>query len=163
MRAIVLEKFGGLDSLVYKDIPEPEHGRLTRPFIKLGAAIHDRTAAGWTRVQRWYRAADRRSPIDLKIIGVVLALAVIAGVVVLTSGFGLYGEDEGGGGKGKQAPAPEEIEVAKLAGQVYLRFKQLPQAHPADLGEVAFHVHAIGRIVFARAAIRAHPEHWTFK
>jgi NADPH:quinone reductase-like Zn-dependent oxidoreductase len=24
MRAIVLEKFGGLDSLVYKDIPEPE-------------------------------------------------------------------------------------------------------------------------------------------
>ena len=32
----------------------------------------------------------------------------------------------------------EEIEVAKLAGQVYLKFKQLPQAHPADLGEVAF-------------------------
>jgi len=24
MRALVLEKFGGLDSLVYKDIPEPE-------------------------------------------------------------------------------------------------------------------------------------------
>jgi NADPH:quinone reductase len=24
MRAIVLEKFGGRDSLVYKDIPEPE-------------------------------------------------------------------------------------------------------------------------------------------
>jgi NADPH:quinone reductase-like Zn-dependent oxidoreductase len=24
MRAIVLEKFGGLDSLVYKDIPAPE-------------------------------------------------------------------------------------------------------------------------------------------
>ena len=62
-----------------------------------------------------------------------------------------------------QGLTPEEIEVAKLAAQVYLRFKQLPQAHPADLGEVAFHVHAIGRIVFARAAIRAHPEHWTFK
>ncbi len=58
---------------------------------------------------------------------------------------------------------PEEIEVARLAGQVYLRFKELPQAHPADLGELAFHVHAIGRILFARAAIRAHPEHWTFK
>jgi hypothetical protein len=57
----------------------------------------------------------------------------------------------------------EEIEVATLAGQVYLRFKELPQAHPADLGELAFHVHAIGRIVFARAAIRAHPDHWTFK
>ena len=51
--------------------------------------------------------------------------------------------------------------MAKLAGQVYLRFKELPQAHPSDLGELAFHVHAIGRIVFARAAIRAHPEHWT--
>ena len=62
-----------------------------------------------------------------------------------------------------QGLTPEEIEVAKLAGQVYLRFKELPQAHPADLGEIAFHVHAIGRIVFARAAIRAHPEHWTFK
>ena len=24
MRAIVLEKFGGLDSLVYKEVPEPE-------------------------------------------------------------------------------------------------------------------------------------------
>ena len=58
---------------------------------------------------------------------------------------------------------PEEITVARLAGQVYLAFRELPQAHPADLGEVAFHVHALGRIVFARAAIRAHPEHWTFK
>jgi hypothetical protein len=57
----------------------------------------------------------------------------------------------------------DEIEVAKLAGQVFLRFKELQQAHPADLREVAFHVHAIGRIVLARAAIRAHPEHWTFK
>jgi hypothetical protein len=62
-----------------------------------------------------------------------------------------------------QGLTPEEIEVAKLAGRVYLAFKKLPQAHPADLGELAFHVHAIGRIVFARAAIRAHPEHWTFK
>jgi hypothetical protein len=58
---------------------------------------------------------------------------------------------------------PEEIEVARLAGQVYLRFKELPQAHPAELGELAVHVHAFGRIVFARAAIRAHPDQWTFK
>jgi len=62
-----------------------------------------------------------------------------------------------------QGLTAEEIEVAQLAGQVYLKFKQLPQAHPSDLGEMARHVHAIGRIVFARAAIRAHPEHWTFK
>ena len=58
---------------------------------------------------------------------------------------------------------PEEIEVAKLAGQFFLAFKELPQAHPADLDEAAFHVHALGRIVLARAAIRAHPEHWQFK
>jgi hypothetical protein len=57
----------------------------------------------------------------------------------------------------------EEIAVAKLAGQFFLAFKELPQAHPSDLEEVAFHVHALGRIVLARAAIRAHPEHWQFK
>jgi hypothetical protein len=32
MRAILLEKFGDLDSLVYKDIPEPE--------LKAGARCH---------------------------------------------------------------------------------------------------------------------------
>jgi ribosomal protein L4 len=58
---------------------------------------------------------------------------------------------------------PEEIEVTKLAGQVYLRFKELPQAHPSDHDQVVCHVHAIQRIVMTRAAIRAHPEHWTFK
>jgi ribosomal protein L4 len=58
---------------------------------------------------------------------------------------------------------PEEVEVAKLAGQVYLRFRALPQAHPSDHEDVIVHVHAIQRIVMARAAIRAHPEHWTFK
>jgi hypothetical protein len=57
----------------------------------------------------------------------------------------------------------EEIAVAKLAGRFFLVFKELPQAYPADLDEVAFHVHALGRIVLARAAIRAHPEHWQFK
>ena len=51
-----------------------------------------------------------------------------------------------------QGLTPDEIEVAKLAGQLYLKFKQLPQAHPADLGEMAHHVHAIGRIVFALVA-----------
>jgi hypothetical protein len=62
-----------------------------------------------------------------------------------------------------QGLTEEEIAVAKLAGQFFLAFKELPQAHPADLDEVVFHVHALGRIVLARAAIRAHPEHWQFK
>ncbi len=58
---------------------------------------------------------------------------------------------------------PEEIEVARLAGQVYVKFRELPQAHPADNDDLIGHVHAIQRIVMTRAAIRAHPEHWTFK
>ena len=62
-----------------------------------------------------------------------------------------------------QGLTPEEIEVAKLAGQVYVKFKELPQAHPSDLDEVISHVHAIQRVVMSRAAIRAHPNHWTFK
>ncbi len=99
-----------------EEIPEPEHSRLARPFIKLGAGIHDRTARIWATVKRGYRSADRRSPIDLKIVVGVLVVALIAGIVVLTSGFGLYGEDEGKEGKGKSAPAPEEIEVAVLNG-----------------------------------------------
>jgi hypothetical protein len=57
----------------------------------------------------------------------------------------------------------EEIAVAKLTGQFFFAFKELPQAHPSDLDEVVFHVHALSRIVLARAAIRAHPEHWQFK
>jgi LytR cell envelope-related transcriptional attenuator len=99
-----------------EEIPEPEHGRIAGPFIRLGSAIHDRTAAGWARVKRGYRAVDRRSPVDLRIVLGVLSVAVIAGVIVLTSGFGLYGEDEGRDGRDKAAPAPEDIEVAVLNG-----------------------------------------------
>ena len=57
----------------------------------------------------------------------------------------------------------EELAVAKLAGKVFLEFEKLPQAHPSDLDEVRFHVHALDRIVLARAAVRAHPEHWQFR
>src|SRR5438105_2284224 len=45
----------------------------------------------------------------------------------------------------------EEIAIAKLAGQVFLRFKELPRAHPSDLDDVVFHVHAIQRIVLSLA------------
>ena len=51
-----------------------------------------------------------------------------------------------------------EQEVLRLAGRFYREFRELPQLHPADLDEVAFHVHALGRIVGMRAAHRAHPE-----
>lgn len=99
-----------------EEVPEPEHGRLARPFINLGAGIHDRTARMWSGVRSGYRAADRRSPVDLRFILGFLAIAAIAGLVLLTSGFGLYGEDEGKQRKGKTAPPPERIEVAVLNG-----------------------------------------------
>jgi hypothetical protein len=99
-----------------EEIPEPEHGRLAAPFIRLGAGIHDQTARMWSGVGRGYRAADRRSPVDLRFILGFLAIAAIAGIVVLTSGFGLYGEDAGKQRQGKSAPPPEKIEVAVLNG-----------------------------------------------
>jgi hypothetical protein len=34
----------------------------------------------------------------------------------------------------------------------------LPQLHPADLQEAAFHIHALARIIGMRAAHRAHPD-----
>ena len=52
----------------------------------------------------------------------------------------------------------DEQAVLKLAGGFYRAFSALPQLHPADLDEVAFHVHALGRVVGMRAAHRAHPD-----
>jgi hypothetical protein len=99
-----------------EDIPEPEHGRIMGPLIRFGAAIHDRFATGWAAVGRGYRAADRRSPIDLRFVLGFLAVAAVAAAVVLTSGFGLYGDDGEKADRGKKAPPPGEIEVAVLNG-----------------------------------------------
>lgn len=75
---------------------------------------------------RW-EEADRRSPIDLKIILVAL-LAVLIGVGVVTSGFGLLGGSDqpattqAGAGKGGKGPGgggeekPPETKVAVLNG-----------------------------------------------
>jgi NADPH2:quinone reductase len=51
MRAIVLEKFGGLDSLVYKEIPDPEPraGHVVVEIKAFGinhAEMHMRRASG---------------------------------------------------------------------------------------------------------------------
>jgi hypothetical protein len=51
-----------------------------------------------------------------------------------------------------------ELEVLKIPGQFFRAFEALPQLHPTDLEEAAFHVHALGRIVAMRAAHRAHPD-----
>jgi hypothetical protein len=49
MRAIVLEKFGGLDSLVYKEIPDPEPkpGHATR-VVGAGRSLALRRDADFT-------------------------------------------------------------------------------------------------------------------
>jgi hypothetical protein len=57
----------------------------------------------------------------------------------------------------------DELGVLTRLGEAYDAFRALPQAHPSDHDEVVFHVHAIGRIVMARAAVRAHPDRWQFK
>ena len=62
-----------------------------------------------------------------------------------------------------QGLTEEELAVVQLVGRAYRAFSQLPQAHPSDHDEFVFHVHALGRIVLARAAVRAHPDHWQFK
>src|SRR5262249_25122211 len=76
MRAIVLEKFGGLDSLVYKDIPEPESkaGHVVIQIKAFGinhAEIHMRRGgrsclAGWfgrSRSHRRLQPAARRGDV----------------------------------------------------------------------------------------------------
>ena len=51
-----------------------------------------------------------------------------------------------------------EQAVVKMAGEWFRAFERLPQLHPADLEEAAFHVHALARIVGMQAAHRAHPD-----
>ncbi len=52
----------------------------------------------------------------------------------------------------------EELEILKHIGAAYSAFAELEVYHPADHDEFAFHIHAMGRIVLARSASRAHPE-----
>ena len=100
-----------------EELPEPEHGPISRRLIARGAAFHDRVARTWSRIGNGFRSVDRRSPIDLRVIVTMLGLAGLAAAVVLTSGFGLLGEDTGDrdGGVGR-APPPGKVEVAVLNG-----------------------------------------------
>jgi hypothetical protein len=60
MRAIVLEKFGGLDSLVYKDIPEPEPkaGHVVIETRRLGSTTPRCTCGGASGPKRHRSAAS---------------------------------------------------------------------------------------------------------
>ena len=85
---------------------ERERGRISGFFRRIWAGI----AGAWA-------AFDRRLPIDGRIVVAILVVAVVA-AGVLTAGFGLVGNDEGGGGKGTATAAPpaKKTEVAVLNG-----------------------------------------------
>jgi hypothetical protein len=51
----------------------------------------------------------------------------------------------------------EQVILRSFRG-LWEAFSALPQLHPADREEAAFHLHALARIVGMRAAHRAHPE-----
>jgi hypothetical protein len=63
-----------------------------------------------------------------------------------------------GGSVAEYGLTEAEQAVLKMPGEFFRAFEALPQLHPADLEEAAFHVHALGRIVAMRAAHRAHPD-----
>ena len=69
------------------------------------------------------------------------------------------GESGWGGTPDDVQPGLTEAEkrLCDLIGDCIREFRKLPEYHPADRDEMAFHVHAMGRIVMSRAAIRAHP------
>jgi hypothetical protein len=60
------------------------------------------------------------------------------------------------GAQPNPALTAEEQDLLDHVGATYREFERLEAYHPADLEEFAFHVHALGRIVMARPAIRAH-------
>ncbi|MGI9021475.1 MAG: LytR C-terminal domain-containing protein [Solirubrobacterales bacterium] len=72
----------------------------------------------WGAVTGWvtprYERFDRSLPVDGRIIFGALAAALVA-AGVLTSGFGLLGEEEGGGGGNRAAVKEQEEEKPKVA------------------------------------------------
>jgi LytR cell envelope-related transcriptional attenuator len=80
--------------------------RIVAPFAAAGAGVRERLGPP-------VAAADRRSPVDLRILLGVIAAAVIA-AGVLTSGFGLF--SSGGGEPAKTMASPDQTKVAVLNG-----------------------------------------------
>src|SRR5436190_4539690 len=79
--------------------------------------VRRRAAGGWNRVAgtfaRGWQAVDRRSPVDVRILAVLLAVAVLAAGAVVTSGFGLVGSSSRAG---NQSAHRGGIRVAVLNG-----------------------------------------------
>jgi hypothetical protein len=51
-----------------------------------------------------------------------------------------------------------ELALFGFFREFWTGFNALPQLHPSDADEVAFHLHALSRIIGMRAAHRAHPD-----
>jgi hypothetical protein len=83
------------------EVEEPDPSR----FGLWWEGVRDRLSSGASEV-------DRRLPVAPGYILAVIAALIIA-AAVLTSGFGLFGGDSGGGGKGKDGKPPK-VEVAVL-------------------------------------------------
>ena len=64
--------------------------------------------------------------------------------------------EDGSGARGYLTD--EEIALLKMFRPLWEGLSSLPQLHPADLEEAAFHIHALARIIGMRAAHRAHPD-----
>lgn len=52
----------------------------------------------------------------------------------------------------------DELALLRLFRPLWEGLQALPQLHPSDLDEAAFHLHALSRIIGMRAAHRAHPD-----
>lgn len=52
----------------------------------------------------------------------------------------------------------QEQGLIRQIGKFARDFAELTPLHPADADEMAFHVHALARIIAMRAAHRAHPD-----
>ena len=89
MRAIVLEKFGGLDSLVYTDIPKPEP--------KDGHVVIEVKAFGLNHAELHMRKGEWAEIADVSGIECV-------GVVKSCPGGEFAGRDQGGGPDGRAGP-----------------------------------------------------------
>jgi hypothetical protein len=51
----------------------------------------------------------------------------------------------------------QELDALNRIGEAFYAFDALDPYHPSDRDEFIAHVHAMGRIIIARCAMRAHP------
>ena len=100
-----------------EELPEPDRGPVSRRLFSWGASVHDRLASAWARAGDGFRAVDRRSPIDLRVVVGLLVVGGIAAGILLTNGFGLLDDGRRAKRGGKAAaPPPAKVEVAVLNG-----------------------------------------------